>query len=110
MDRKGIERMPENLAKVADWLATLPGPVQAFIAASIIAPLRIMYDGQETRRERVLLESVLCGCIAYGVASGAEYFSVPHGVGVFIGSSIGFAGVVKFRELALTYIVGGRRK
>jgi len=110
MDSKGIERMPENLAKVAEWLATLPGPIQAFIAACIIAPLRVIYDGQETRRDRIILESVLCGCIAYGVASGAEYFSVPHGVGVFIGSSIGFAGVVKFRELALAYIVRGRDK
>jgi len=99
-------RMPEKIAMVLDWLSGLPGPLQAFVAAVIIAPLRIIYDQTETNRMRIALESLLCGCIAYGIASGADYFSVPHGVAVFIGSAVGFAGVVKFRELVVDYVVG----
>lgn len=102
--------MPEKFALLIDWLAALPGPIQAFVAAVIIAPLRIIYDQTETTRMRIGLESLLCGCISYGIASGADYFHVPHGVGVFIGSVVGFAGVVKFRELVLDYIVGRRKR
>lgn len=99
-----MTRMPERLQIIVDWMQHLPGPIQAFVAAVIIAPLRIMYDGSEPRWSRILLESILCGTIAYGIASGADYFSVPHGVAVFIGSAVGFAGVVKFREFALAWV------
>lgn len=97
--------MPDKFVVLLEWLSNLPGPIQAFAAAVIIAPLRIIYDQTETTRMRICLESLLCGCIAYGIASGADYFHVPHGVAVFIGSAVGFAGVVKFRELVMTYIV-----
>lgn len=99
-----MTRMPERLTLLMEWLSTLPGPIQAFAAAVIVAPLRICYDGSEDKWQRIALESALCGTIAYGIASGADYFSVPHGVAVFIGSAIGFAGVVKFRDLALAWI------
>jgi len=94
--------MPHQLI---EWLSALPGPLQAFIAATIIAPLRIVYDRSETNWMRIGLESLLCGCIAYGMTSGASYFDVPHGVGVFIGSAIGFAGVTQFRALVMRYVV-----
>lgn len=99
-----MTRMPERLQIVIEWMQHLPGPLQAFVAAVIVAPLRIVYDGSEDRWQRIALESILCGTIAYGIASGADYFSVPHGVAVFIGSAVGFAGVVKFREIALVWI------
>lgn len=93
-----------RITALMDALQAIPGPLQAFFAATIIAPLRIVYDRSETAWQRITLESVLCGCIAYGVVSGAEYFDAPTGVSVFIGSTIGFAGVTKFRELALSLI------
>lgn len=99
-----MTRMPERLTAIMDWLSSLPGPIKAFIAAVIIAPLRIMYDGSEPRWSRILLEAMLCGALAYGVASGADYFGVTHGMSVFMGSSIGFIGVVKFREFALAWV------
>lgn len=102
--------MPDRFQLIIEWMQHLPGPIQAFIAAVIIAPLRILYDNSEERWQRIALESFLCGSIAYGIASGADYFNVPHGVAVFIGSAVGFAGVIKFRELALAWIGGKVRK
>lgn len=92
--------------QIIEWLSGLPGPLQAFIAATIIAPLRIVYDRSERSWPRILIESLLCGCVAYGLASGASYFDVPQGVGVFIGSAVGFAGVTHFRALVMRYISG----
>lgn len=92
--------MPERLTDLLTWIANLPGPVQAFIAAGIVAPLRIIYDGSETRWQRITLESALCGCISVGLYSAAEWMDWPQSIAVFIGSSIGFIGVIKFRELA----------
>lgn len=97
--------MPDPVTQLIDAISSWPGPLQAFVAAVIIAPLRIAYDKSETHWMRICLESLLCGCIAYGIASGADYFHVSHGVAVFIGSAVGFAGVVKFREVVMTYIV-----
>ena len=97
-------KMQERIAEIMEWLGAIPAPIQAFIAAFIIAPLRVIYDQSETTWERICLEALLCGCIGYGVASGAGYFGIPDGVGAFIGSFVGFVGVVKFRELANKYL------
>jgi len=98
--------MPERIAEALAWIASLPAPIQAFIAAFVIAPLRIIYDKSETNWQRIALEASLCGCIGYGIAAGAAFFGIPDGVGAFIGSSVGFVGVVKFREFADKYISG----
>lgn len=67
--------------------------VRAAIMAIIIAVLRIAYDGREARWQRIGLEAMLCGAIAYGLSSGLNYFELSSGVSVFAGSTIGFLGV-----------------
>lgn len=97
-------KMQERIAELIHWLATIPGPIQAFIMAAIVAPLRIIYDGSETRWERITLEALLCGCISLGLYSGAEWLQLPQTIAVFIGSTVGFIGVIKFREFAFKFI------
>ena len=74
------------------------------IAAMITATLRVVYDRSETSWLRISLEGLLCGCIGVGLYSGAGYLGLPPSMGVFIGSSVGFVGVVKFREFTLKFL------
>lgn len=67
--------------------------VRAAAMAGIIAVLRIAYDDQEKRWQRIGLESLLCGALGYGISSGLNYFEMPYGVSVFAGCTIGFLGV-----------------
>lgn len=82
----------------------MPGELQALIAAILTATLRVVYDRSETSWQRIGLEGLLCGCIAVGMYSGASYLGLPPSMGVFIGTFVGYIGVIKFRELMLRFI------
>lgn len=97
-------KMPDNPNNWFTLLMSMPGEAQALIAALITATLRVVYDKSETSWQRIGLEGLLCGCIAVGLYSGAGYLGLPPSVGVFIGSSVGFVGVLKFREFAFKFI------
>lgn len=99
-----MKKMPDNPNNWLTLLMSMPGEAQALVAALITATLRVVYDKSETSWQRIGLEGLLCGCIAVGLYSGAGYFGMPPSVGVFIGSSVGFVGVIKFREFAFRFI------
>lgn len=96
--------MPDNPNNWFTLLLSMPGEAQALIAAIITATLRVVYDKSETSWQRIGLEGLLCGCIAVGLYSAAGYFGMPSSIGVFLGSSVGFVGVIKFREFAFRFI------
>ena len=96
--------MPDNPNNWLQLILQMPGEAQALIAAMITASLRIMYDRSDTSWQRQLLESLLCGCIGVGLYSGAGYLGLPPSMGVFIGSSVGFLGVLKFREIVFKFL------
>lgn len=87
----------------AVWGA-LPEPFKAAILATLIAILRVMYDGREPRFIRRLMEACLCGAIAFGLATGLEAVEVPSGMATFIGAAIGLLGADKVREFAQRYV------
>lgn len=92
---------------VISQLLDLLGPeARAAIMAVVIAILRIMYDQQEARWQRVCLESLLCGAISYGLASGLRFFNLEAGLAVFAGGLVGFLGVEFVRERARKWVVG----
>jgi lambda family phage holin len=97
-------KMPDNPNNWLAALGSLPGEMQALIAALITATLRVVYDKSESSWQRVGLEGLLCGCIAVGLYSGADYLGLPRSMGVFIGSSVGFVGVIQFRTFAFKLI------
>jgi len=97
-------KMPDNPNNWLHMIMAMPGEAQALIAAIITATLRIVYDKSETSWQRIGLEGALCGCIAVGLYSGAGYLGLPPSAGVFIGSNVGFVGVLKFRELAFRFL------
>jgi lambda family phage holin len=91
-------KMPDSPNGLFTLLSNLPGPLQAFGAAIITAVLRVYYDKSETSWQRVGLEGALCACLATGLSMVSAYFGLPENSGVFIGTFVGFIGVIKFRE------------
>lgn len=87
----------------AVWSA-LPEPFKAAVLATLIAVLRILYDGREPRFIRRAMEACLCGAIAFGLATGLEAMKVPSGMATFIGAAIGLLGADKVREFAQRYV------
>jgi lambda family phage holin len=82
----------------------LPEPFKAAILATLIAVLRVVYDGREPRFVRRVMEACLCGAIAFGLATGLEAMEVPGGMATFIGAAIGLLGADKVREFAQRYV------
>lgn len=77
------------------------GPeVRSAVMAVIISILRIAYDQDETRWQRIGLEALLCGALAYGFSSGLAALTLDPGLAVFCGSAIGFFGVEFVRNRA----------
>lgn len=99
-DREGVtmpEKDPSIYAALAAFWTLVIEPVKAAVLASIIALLRVMYDGKEPRMVRRMLESALCGTIALGVAYGVGALGWPSGVGTFLGAAIGLFGADQVR-------------
>lgn len=71
--------------------------------ASIIAALRVLYDGKETRKIRIALESLICGCLSLAVSNAIEWLGWPSSMAVTMGGAIGFVGVTAIRELLLKW-------
>jgi lambda family phage holin len=59
-----------------------------------------VYDRKEARWQRILLESLLCGALAYGFSSGLTFFNFDKGLSIFCGAAIGFFGVEFVRNRA----------
>lgn len=96
--------MPDRLTEFMAWINSLPAPAHAFIMAAIVAPLRVMYDDRKAKWSRIVLESVLCGSLSVGLCGVTEWLGIPQSIAVFIGSSVGFLGVVQVREIAMKII------
>ena len=85
------------------WEA-IPAPIRAAFLAVAVALLRVYYDNNEPRTLRRLIEAVLCGAIAFGLAEGLVAASVPTGMATFAGGFVGLLGADKAREVARKYV------
>ena len=85
------------------WEA-IPAPIRAAFLAVAVALLRVYYDNNEPRTLRRLIEAVLCGAIAFGLAEGLAAASVPTGMATFAGGFVGLLGADKAREVARKYV------
>jgi lambda family phage holin len=93
--------MPEKSLDIwyALWNA-LPDPVKGALVGTVVALIRVMYDDREPRLLRRLLESTLCGAIAFAVASGAEALGLHGGYSTFAGGAVGLLGADQVRAWA----------
>jgi lambda family phage holin len=96
------EKDPNNWAALWDAVSN-SATWQGAIMASIIAFLRVLYDGKETRWTRIGLESLICGALSLCASSGLSFFGAPESLSVAVGGSIGFLGVATIREFLVRW-------
>ncbi len=88
------------------WAAVLTGLKNAWpqilgaLMAGLIAYGRLIYDG--ATRKNKWLEGVLCGALSLCVTSALDVVGLPVSISPFVGGIIGFVGVDKLREIAIS--------
>lgn len=93
---------PDSWAKI--WLA-LSNPLwQGLIMAVVISFLRVLYEARETKPWRIILESLICGCLSLVASIIIEWMEWPPSASIVAGGAIGFLGVTVMRELLLRVI------
>lgn len=100
-----FEEMPD---KIATWIGGIIDS-QGFapvLMAVTIAILRVIYDQQETRFLRVVLEAALCGALALAAKFGVVAAGLNINWAVFIGGCIGYLGIQSVRAIAMKFING----
>lgn len=84
--------MPHNLGD-HPWIGGV-------VMAVMISILRIVYDQQETRMSRIVLESLICGALTVTVGSLLEALGYGQDWYLFCGGAIGFMGSQSVRAFA----------
>lgn len=77
---------------------------QGGIMALTVSFLRILWEGKETSKVRIILESLICGALSLSASSIIEWMDWPPSLSVGAGGAIGFIGVTAIRELIVRFI------
>ncbi|GFM73590.1 holin [Pseudomonas cichorii] len=97
--------MPDKPDTWARFYLALSDPLwQGVIMAAVISFLRVLYDARETKPWRIILESLICGCLSLVASTIIEWLEWPASLSVAAGGAIGFLGVAAIRELMLRII------
>ena len=93
--------MPNRIIEVMNNLS----PATAgFLMAIFISCLRVVYDKDDARFMRILLESSICGALALTINSGVMAMGFGPNWAIFIGGTVGYIGSVKVRSIAMALI------
>jgi lambda family phage holin len=90
------------------WVDVLNGLKNAWpqILGSMMAGLicygRLIYDDVE--RKNRWIEGVICGALSLCISSALDVFGLPVSMSPFIGGMVGFIGVEKLRNIAISAI------
>lgn len=79
-----------------DFWEPLLGP----ILAGVLAVLRVLYDGQETKVVRIGLEAVICGLLTLAASKGISALELSPDWSVVVGGCIGLMGTEFIRYTA----------
>jgi lambda family phage holin len=90
--------------RILNFLHSMEPEAGGVLMAIFISMLRVIYDKDETRVIRVLLESFLCGAVALTINSGVVALGFGHSWAVFIGGSVGYFGSARIRIFAMDYL------
>jgi len=84
-----------------DFLTKLPPEAAGVLMAMFIAALRVVYDREETKPMRILLESGICGGLSLTASSGILAMGLDMNWAIFAGGAIGYFGSATVRQVAL---------
>jgi lambda family phage holin len=96
------EKSPDFWAQV--WLVLSTPLWQGAIMAATVSLLRVLYEGKEANKWRVLLEALICGALSLSASSVIEWMVWPSSLSVAAGGTIGFIGVTAIRELIIKFL------
>ena len=104
-----LDKDPDLWAQAWEWLRLkLSDPLwQGAVMAATISLLRVLYEGKEANKWRVVLEALICGALSLSASSVIEWMAWPSSLSVAAGGAIGFIGVTAIRELIIRFL--GRR-
>ena len=89
--------MPDSFTK-------LPPEIMGIVLAMSIGLVRVVYDENETKPIRILMESLVCGGLSVTATAAIMALNLDSNWAVFCGGIIGFMGTVTVRALALKLI------
>ena len=72
--------------------------------AMFISTLRVIYDKEETKPLRILLEALICGALSLTASSGIIALQLNINWAVFAGGVIGYIGSTSVRAIALRFL------
>jgi lambda family phage holin len=92
------------LGQAWDWLRLkLSDPLwQGAVMAATISLLRVLYEGKEANKWRVILEALICGALSLSASSSViEWMAWPSSLSIAAGGTI---GVTAIRELIIRFL------
>ncbi len=95
------------IKETAHMLNDIPPETSGALMAMFIAAIRVIYDREETKPIRVILESLICGALSLTASAGITAMGFDMSWSVFAGGTIGYFGSATVRALAVKII---RRK
>ncbi|MDB4575331.1 phage holin, lambda family [bacterium] len=97
--------MPDNPNTWADILGKFPPEMlEGGFMAIVIAVLRVIYDKEETKPIRIILEAAICGLLALTFYFGIIALKLDPSWSVFCGGVIGYLGSAAVRGIAMRLI------
>lgn len=90
------------------WKNYLTDPfVVGPIMSMFFAVIRVIYDQEESRPGRIMLEAIVCGLLTWTGGAAIRAMGLPDDWVLVVGGVIGFLGATVVRQIALRFL---RRK
>lgn len=87
-----------------DFLKDISPTVMGVVLAVVISVLRVIYDKEETKPLRIMLEALLCGSLAVVAGSAINAMGMSQDWTLFAGGVVGFIGSQTIRNFAIIHI------
>lgn len=96
--------MPDNPNTWYNLINKVSPEFVGAILAMIVAVIRVIYDKEETKPMRVVLEALLCGLLSLTASSAITAMGLDTQWAVFTGGVIGYFGSTAVKSLAYKLI------
>lgn len=87
--------------RVTEVLNNIPAPIAGALLSTVIAIFRVIYDKEETKPIRVLMEACICGGLTVSVSHAIKALGLDTNWVMFAGGVIGYIGSNKVRDIAI---------